>query len=150
MFTQQVLLLPACSLVSLLTHPPPILISLSSCLGVTSRTQEEEEESSKCSSKPNNRSDSPTAAASLLDTGHHWLTRQQACFTSVSLRITLPLLLKITPQSHSHSSPPEKLFKVTSANGQRENPRVAKSGGFQPRLLLGTTAAAPERLSVWW
>ena len=61
-------------------------------------SQEEEEESSKCNSKPNNRSDSPTAAASLLDTGHHWLTRQQACFTSVSLRITLPLLLKITPQ----------------------------------------------------
>ena len=93
-------------------------------------SQEEEEESSKCSSKPNNRSDSPTAAASLLDTGHHWLTRQQACFTSVSLRITLPLLLKITPQSHSHSSPPEKLFKVTSAKGRGENPRVEKSGGF--------------------
>ena len=76
-------------------HSPPSHLDLPLRLPWSHISSQEEEEES---SKPNNRSDSPTAAASLLDTGHHWLTRQQACFTSVSLRITLPLLLKITPQ----------------------------------------------------
>ena len=122
--------MPACSLVSLLTHPPPILISLSGCLGVTSRHKK------KCSSKPNNRSDSPTAAASLLDTGHHWLTRQQACFTSVSLRITLPFLLKITPRPPSLT--PVRLKSCSKSLQQMGATR--KSEGREIRRFL--TAAA--------
>ena len=149
MFTQQVLLLPACSLVSLLTHPPPILISLSGCLGVTSRHKKKKRRALSATRSPIT---GPTAQLLLL---HYWTLDTTG---SPDSRLVSPLYhseslclfcLRSLLNPHSHSSPPEKLFKVTSANGQRENPRVAKSGGFQPRLLLGTTAAAPERLSVW-
>ena len=145
MFTEQVLLLPACSLVSLLTHPPPILISLSGCLGVTSRHK-----------KKNRRARSPiTGPTAQLLLLHYWTLDTSG---SPDSRLVSPLYhseslclfcLRSLLDPFSHSSPPEKLFKVTSAKGRQENPRVAKSGGFQPRLLLGTTAAAPERLSVW-
>ena len=119
-------------------HSPPSHLDLPLRLPWSHISSQEEEEES---SKPNNRSDSPTAAASLLDTGHHWLTRQQACFTSVSLRITLPFLLKITPRPPSLT--PVRLKSCSKSLQQMgydkirgsRNPAVSNRGCYSAPLL---------------
>ena len=140
MFTQQVLLLPACSLVSLLTHPPPILISLSGCLGVTSRHKKKRRARSAARSPITG----PTAQLLLL---HYWTLDTTG---SPDSRLVSPLYhseslclfcLRSLLNPHSHSSPPEKLFKVTSANGGDEkirgsqNPAVSNRGCCSAPLL---------------
>ena len=147
--------MPACSLVSLLTHPPPILISLSGCLGVTSRHKKKKR-------RARSPITGPTAQLLLL---HYWTLDTTG---SPDSRLVSPLYhseslclfcLRSLFNPHSHSSPPEKLFKVTSANGGDEkirgsqNPAVSNRGCCSAPLLRRRSdclCGGEPGSNLWW